>query len=125
MSRVKTRSWAEVSTFYHRLVYENGWRLEPLLKLVLFIAASPYADGLYPATSVAMLRIGRYPDFAIRDAELLIEYESQRRQFHFRYFAHPSQNEPEWEKYCDATEGATTLERFLLKQARWFKKDAA
>lgn len=95
-----------------------------MLQLVQFVAASPYAQALFPITSVAKLRIGRYENFAPGDAELQIEFDEREQQFTFTYLAHPYQKHP-WRRTCSAAAGIIRLERFLLEDAGWFTSHGA
>ena len=59
---VESRAWPDVVEFYRELVDESGWDLGPMLGLIEFLASSPYAAGLFPATSMARLCLGRTRD---------------------------------------------------------------
>ncbi len=59
---VKSQSWKEIADFYRGMV-EHGLDMLPMLRLVEEIAASPYAHGLYPITSMFTLCLSQHPDF--------------------------------------------------------------
>jgi hypothetical protein len=92
-----------------------------MLGLAQFLATSPYANGLFPLTSMALLRIGRYPDFSPGDGELTIEFIPPRQMFILTYQSHPARS-AEWRHEYPVAEAAVALRRFLHTYARWFSE---
>lgn len=116
----RTLAWPDVVSFYQDLVHAHAWPIEPMLDLVTFIAASPYAVGLFPVTSHATLRLGRYPNFLAGDGELAINFDGTTQTFIFVYRSHQALSKP-WTQQYPATSGRDALERFLHTHARWFR----
>jgi hypothetical protein len=95
--------------------------IQPILDLARFLATSPYASGLFPLTSMATLRIGRYPDFLPGDGELMIELAPSGQTFIFTYQSHPAQPAA-WQHQYPISEGRIAIKRFLHDYARWFSE---
>jgi hypothetical protein len=111
--------WDEVRSFYKDLAQKPGWRIEPLVDLVGFLAESPYARGLFPYTSHADLHIGRVRNFACGDNELKIVYNQENEAFIFTYQQRKDDLNP-WSVQTTATEGKRKLLHLLHKRLRWF-----
>jgi hypothetical protein len=116
-----TRSWPDILEFYQGLAQAHHWQIAPMLDLVAFTAASPYAPHLFPVTSMATLRIGRYPNFLAGDGELSIDFEGPAQEFVFTYQSHPLDTR-RWTRHYPTHAGRSALERFLLSYARWFQR---
>src|SRR4051794_24355981 len=83
---IESRPWPEVVGFYRELVNDSGWYFQPMLDLVEFLAASPFAEGLFPTTSVARLCLARTPTIRWEYEMLIIEYDPVGGRFVFTYF---------------------------------------
>jgi len=117
--RVRTRNWSEITLDYEELEYEEGWNIEPLVDLARFIESSPYAKGIFGATSHADLLIGRVQDFERWNNELVVKYNSKAKTFTFTYFQRPDDRDP-WETSCDAKAGIEKFEFIVRKRLGWF-----
>jgi hypothetical protein len=120
MYTYRTLPWSDVMSFYHDLVQIHHWPLQPMLDLVTFIATSSYAQGLFPVTSHATLRLGHYPDFLPGDGELVIDFDGPTQTFCFEYWSSPMAIK-RWIRHYPAQAGQHRLEYFLQKQVRWFR----
>lgn len=118
-NRVRKYPWVEVEHFYERLVVESAWPFAPMLDLVRFVASSPYAPGLFPATSHEILLLGRVANFLRGDSELQVKFDGTSQTFLFTYTQRPDELKP-WMRTCNAGEGRHTFERLLHKRLRWF-----
>ena len=117
----RTLAWPDVVGFYQDLVQTHALPLAPMLDLVTFIAASPYAIGLFPVTSHATLRLGHYPNFLAGDGELAIDFDAAPQIFIFVYRSHPALSKP-WTHAYPVNTGRDALERFLHTHVRWFRR---
>jgi hypothetical protein len=120
MMSYRTLSWSDVVSFYQKLIQTHALPIIPMLDLVTFIAASPYAAGLFPVTSHATLRLGHYPNFLAGDGELDIDFDQPTQTFIFVYWSHPS-DVHQWTRRYSVAESRDALERFLHTYARWFR----
>jgi hypothetical protein len=118
-NRLRTSAWAEVEHFYERLVNESAWPFASMLELVRFVASSPYASALFPATSHEVLLLGRVANFVRGDSELQVKFDGTSQTFLFTYTQRPDELKP-WSRSCNAGEGLATFERVLHKRLRWF-----
>jgi len=118
-NQLKTLAWRDVREFYEGLVLEQQWHIEPMAALVQFIAQSPYAKSLFPATSHAALLIGRVADFERGDSMLEVRFVPESQCFVFTYTQSPNETE-RWSRKCAAGEGQAVFERLLHKRLRWF-----
>jgi hypothetical protein len=116
MGSVKSRSWRELARFYRGLIEEHGWNLWPMLRLVEAIAASRYAQGVYAATSLAVLYLSQHSEFEFEQNTVRVEFANGG--FAFRYRESPYDSK-EWKKECEADEGFATFEH-VMKKLRWF-----
>lgn len=116
---VRTSTWSEIEGFYERLVSESMWPIEPMRDFVQFVSASPYAKGLFPATSHDVLMLGRVANFQRGDNELQVGFDGIRQTFLFTYTQRPDETQP-WSRECAASQGVITFERLLHKRLRWF-----
>ena len=117
--RYLTQSWHEIAEFYRALANQDGWDIEPLVQLVQHIETSPYARGLFGATSHDELHIGRVENFAVRDNELRVNFDQRERKFHFTFTQRADEREP-WSIACGEGDGVQTLQHILHKRLRWF-----
>jgi hypothetical protein len=115
----RSLSWEEVRDFYADLARRPGWKIAPLVELVEFLSASPYAIGLFPYTSHADLHIGRVRNFACGDNDLSVTYNQRANTFTFTYQQREDDLHP-WSVECAATEGKDRLTHLLHKRLRWF-----
>ncbi len=112
--------WQEVEAFYARMAGEgDGQEVQPMLDLVRAIAASPQANGLFPALSDGALLIGRHADFDHGQDVIRITFDRASQEFVFTHTQRPGQAEP-WMRSCAAPEARATFERLLHKRLRWF-----
>jgi hypothetical protein len=106
---VPTVPWAVLISSFERALAE-GWRGEPMLKLVQAIAASPAAALLHGATSMHALFISDEPDFYLHDNTLHIRYLPEERQFFFYHQSYSGGND---QKVSDEASVLETLRLFL------------
>jgi hypothetical protein len=134
---LSTRSWPEIVSFYEGLVQrqeKHGYpSFHPMLYLVQQIANSPYAAGLFPATSHSTLRLVQTPEFYLNQERLEINFHPAKRQFFFelqempRRSAHPRCRQlapmklsaESWKRTYSSEDGFAALVRFI-KAKRWF-----
>src|SRR3954469_5111886 len=100
---------------------DSGWDLGPMLDLVESLASSPYAAGLFPATSLARLCLARTRAIRWGHAMLAVEYDPIGKRFCFEYLEASPGVRP-WVTSCPAADGRARLERLLKKRLRWFKE---
>ena len=112
---IQSRNWNEVAESYRRMV-ESGWDIEPLLRLIEQIAASPYSQGIYATTSMATLCIAQTSQFEMYQNTLRIDFEQER--FVFSYRESPYINKA-WNKECGRDEGFSTFEH-IMRRLKWF-----
>ncbi len=117
-----TQSWAAVDD---RLAQFRGAQLAPMRSFIAEIAASPYAQGLFPCSSMDSLRIARIPDFSDYEPHIWVWYNSATRQFRFTYFDAPGTGSPCWETRAPAMRGFPHFEHLLLRRLRWFTRHSA
>jgi hypothetical protein len=118
---VASRPWPEVVEFYRALVVDSGWDLRPMLELIEKIASSPYATGLFPATSLARLCLARTRTIRWNHEMLTVQYDPVGGRFLFEYFEASPSPKP-WVTSCPAAEGRARLEWLLKKRLRWFRE---
>lgn len=131
-----TRSWPEIVSFYERLEQiqeKHGYpSFHPMLSLVQQIADSPYAAGLFPATSHAALRLVQMPEFYWDQERLEISFHSAKHQFYFEFKEMPRRSAPcrrqlatakppaeSWKRTYPSEDGFAALIRFI-RAKRWF-----
>ena len=88
-----------------------------MLRLVEQIASSRYAEGIYPATSHAMLIVGQTPMWEFKREVLEIEYEANDKQFTFTFWEYPT-TKP-WITHCSSEDGFQRFERCMAAK-KWF-----
>lgn len=120
----RTRPWPQTVSFYDDLVHNHGWRIEPMLALVQYLATSPYAAGLFAYTSHDKLCIGRVADFTAGDNELQIQFNPTTQSFVFTYVQRPDDFAP-WSRHCSEEEWQPVLVRILQKRLGWFHETVA
>ena len=69
-----TQAWPDVVSFYDRLVDEAS-DFAPMAEFVRQLAASPYAAGLHPVTSMRTLRLFQHDHVAGTDEEVRVDFE--------------------------------------------------
>jgi hypothetical protein len=118
MPLYKTLTWAEVSKFYKESLADSP--LSPAMsKFVGFIEESPYANWLFPKTSVVTLVISSVQDFDWDDNKLRVDFDPDKNEFIFLY--EPKlDNMKVWEQRCEAKDVIEVFERIILEQLRWF-----
>jgi hypothetical protein len=104
-----TRPWDAIAAFYRGLV-AHGWAMEPMLRVVEVIAASPIAADIHGATSHEELALSDCPDFRVGDSTLRILYQPSERVFRFRHRSFSGHDD---EKTCSEAEALQTLRLFL------------
>lgn len=116
---VQTQSWQEVTKFY-RDITEKHSVFRPMMELAEQIAASKYAGGLYPWTSMHTLCISQTPQ-ADTDKEVLrisvdrdgvLVYDFQETGSTLPKYQH-------WVRRCSPDEGFSRFERFVQLK-KWF-----
>jgi hypothetical protein len=86
------------------------------------VAASPYAQQLFPCASMDAVLIGRVPHFSSYEPHLRVWYNSRTRQFKFTYIADPASNE-RWETQAPASRVFVHFEHLMLRRLRWFRSN--
>jgi hypothetical protein len=122
MCDIQPRPWSEVVHHYEDVVGCHGSNMAPMLQLVEQIQASGFAERLFPYTSMFTLCIGCAHVRRMHQEELRITFDPTRQEFQFEYWSNPFDKPGPWKRTCPAAEGFATLERFLLKRVRWFKR---
>jgi hypothetical protein len=119
MYQLISSPWSSIVEFYDNLVHAHGWPFQPMLELVRFIAASPYAAGLFACTSHEVLLVTRVKDPDPSEGKLQIQFDGKSQVFTFRYIQRDDKSKP-WSRTCPAEEGISVLEHTLCKRLRWF-----
>jgi hypothetical protein len=117
---VQTQSWQKVTKFYRDITEKNPI-FRPMMELAEQIAASKYASGLYPWTSMHTLCISQTPE-ADTDKEVLrisldprdgvLVYDFQETGSTLPKYQH-------WIRRCSTGEGFSRFERFVQLK-KWF-----
>jgi hypothetical protein len=115
----RSLSWEEVRGFYEHLAQKPDWKIEPLVNLVKYLAASQHAGGLFPHTSHADLHIGRVRNFACGDNEVTVAYSQETETFKFTFQQRMDDLNP-WSVQCGASDGKSKFMHLLHKRLRWF-----
>ena len=92
-----------------------------MLKLVEYIDSSPYAIGLFGATSHDELHVSRVSDFARGDNDLCIRFDPEAREFIFTYRQREDDHRP-WSVTSTEAQGIQTFKHLLHKRLRWFQE---
>jgi hypothetical protein len=119
---MRTVPWSEVEARYAKLAALPAWDIAPMCSLVAYLAQSPYADGLFPFTSMDVLCLGRVRDFADEDGQLRVQFDRRTQRFEFTYLQAPFAKP--WRGRCAAAGFETYLDRLLRKRLRWFSAAA-
>jgi hypothetical protein len=116
---VKTQSWQKVTTFYRDRTEKNPF-FRPMMELAEQIAASKYASGLYPWTSMQTLCISQTPE-ADSDKEVLrISFDQDGALvYDFQETGSTLPKYKHWTRRCSPDEGFSRFERFVQLK-RWF-----
>jgi hypothetical protein len=122
MNNVQPKSWIEIISFYQDIISAHGWKCQPMLQLAECIAASEFAAGLFPYTSMSTLCLAHIHKPQPYQEELRITFDPVHSEFHFDYWSHPFVQLGPWKQTCDAADGFATFERIVLKYLRWFKQ---
>lgn len=117
---VQTQSWQKVTKFYRDITEKNPV-FRPMTELAEKIAASKYASGFYPWTSMHTLCISQTPE-ADSEKEVLrislgprdgaLVYDFQETGSTLPKYKH-------WIRRCSPDEGFTRFERFVQLK-KWF-----
>ncbi|MDQ3567301.1 MAG: hypothetical protein M3397_04370 [Actinomycetota bacterium] len=111
----RASSWKEIVEFYTRFASVNQ-QCHPMRQFVSQVAASKYAEAIFPKTSMHTLIVSQVAEFEWNREILKIDCSEQ--EFHFEYFEQPNV-EQRWAKECCATEGFSAFERSLALK-KWF-----
>lgn len=117
---VKTQSWQKVTKFYRDIAEKNAF-FRPMMELAGQIAASKYANGLYPWTSMQTLCISQTEE-ADTDKELLRISLDPRDSVLILDFQETGSTLPKyqhWIRRCPPEDGFSRFERFV-KFKGWF-----
>jgi hypothetical protein len=117
---VQTQSWQKVTKFYRDITEENAF-FRPIMELAEQIAASKYASGLYPWTSMHTLCISQTPE-ADSDKEVLRISLDPRDGVFVYDFQETTSTLPKYEHWirrCSPEEGFSRFERFVQLK-KWF-----
>jgi hypothetical protein len=120
LNQRNARSWSSVVDFYRELVEKHGLPLRPMLELVEKISKSAYAVGLLPDTSVHTLYVAQSESGLSEFPRLRVECGADCERLRFTY-EDGFNGKKWWHREVEADQGFATLERFLMKRARWFK----
>jgi hypothetical protein len=117
---VQTQSWRKVTKFYRDITQENPF-FRPMLELTEQIAASQYASGLYPWTSMHTLCISQTPE-ADSDGEVLrisLDPRASVLVYDFQETGSTLPKYKHWTRRCSPVEGFSRFERFV-QMKNWF-----
>lgn len=91
----------------------------PIVRLATAIKDSPYADLLYPLTSMFDIRVYQFTDEARYCREcLVIRYDFHTTEFEMLFYEN-SEVSPFWKKRCPAEESFSAFIHFLALK-KWF-----
>jgi hypothetical protein len=116
----QTQSWQKVTKFYRDIAEKNSF-FRPMTELAEQIAASKYASGLYPWTSMHTLCICQTPEADLNKEVLGISLDPRDGAlvFDFQGTGSTLPKYQHWIRRCSADEGFSRFERFVgLK--KWF-----
>lgn len=113
-----TTDWDDVRDFYKGLPN----MFQPMVTLIDHIADVGYSKHLFPVTSVQKLRIGRYANYEMGDAELTVDWNTKEKEFEFHYYESPGVTKP-WVRKCSKQEIKVVFDRIVCKQLLWFKNN--
>ncbi|MEP7218180.1 MAG: hypothetical protein ABI876_04650 [Bacteroidota bacterium] len=112
-SRIKPQSWNAVVERYAPIDHAL-----PIARLAGAIAASPYADLLFPVTSMFEIRVYADPESPWDREYLNISFSQTKGMFYFEYVEHVS-TKTRWTKECTIEESFSGFIHFLALK-RWF-----
>jgi hypothetical protein len=119
MTIVKTHPWHEITEFYRDLTEKNPF-FRPMMELAEQIAASKYASGLFPWTSVHILCISQTPEADLGKEVLRISLDQDGALvYDFQETASLLPKYQHWIRKCSPDEGFSRLERFVQLK-KWF-----
>lgn len=67
--------WQDMPSFYAEIIEKFGANLQPMVALVERIAASPWAQQLYPSTSMEALGLSKFASYEERVASRSVWFE--------------------------------------------------
>ena len=117
---VQTQSWQKVTKFYRDITEKNTF-FRPMTELAEQIAASKYASGLYPWTSMHTLCISQTPE-ADSDKEVLrisLDPRDGALVYDFQETGSTLPKYEHWIRRCSPDEGFSRFERFIQLK-KWF-----
>jgi hypothetical protein len=117
---VQTQTWQKVTKFYRDITEKNTF-FRPMLELAEQIAASKYASGLYPWTSMHTLCISQTPE-ADSDKEVLrisLDPQDGVLVYDFQETGSTLPKYQHWTRRCSPDEGFSRFERFIQLK-KWF-----
>jgi hypothetical protein len=117
---VQTHSWQEVMKFYRDITEKNSF-FRPMAELTEQIAASKYASGLYPWTSMHTLCISQTPE-ADSDKEVLrisLDPRDGALVYDFQETGSALPKYKHWIRRCSPDAGFSRFERFVQLK-KWF-----
>lgn len=120
MAIIPTKPWQSIVEFYRSRTLSNPF-FEPMLMLAEQIAASKYASGLYPWTSMQTLCISQTSE-ADSDKEVLrisIDPDDGALVFDFQETGSTLPKYQHWVRRSAPQEVFSRLERFL-RLKKWF-----
>jgi hypothetical protein len=110
-------SWPAIEGRFRELAAKNP-AFGPLADLSSYLAHSAFAAvGLFGATSMHDLVIGPSA-YVFQNPHLRIEFNFATRAFQMLYI---DDSPVPWERTVSRDEIIPTVERFLIKRARWFR----
>lgn len=112
-STVKTQSWSSVVERY-----SSTPAAQSIVRLAKAIAESPYADQLYPVTSMYDIRIYAASKAIWNQECLLIRFDFDQETFRFEFIEH-TYVKPNWTKVAPVEEAFSAFVHFLALK-RWF-----
>jgi hypothetical protein len=66
VAEIPADAWARMVAFYRELIDDYGWRQEPMLEFVSWLASSPHSRILFPSTSHEALGLARVATYRER-----------------------------------------------------------
>ncbi len=117
---VQTQSWQKVTKFYRDRTEENPFFL-PMMELAQQIAASKYASGLYPWTSMHTLCMSQTPEADLTKEVFRIALDPQDGAlvFDFQETGSTLPKYQHWIRRCSPDEGFARFERFV-RLKKWY-----
>jgi hypothetical protein len=117
--RHRTWTWQEAVA---RLEGFRGKALRPMRDFIAEVAASPYAQALFPCASMDAVLIGRVPDFSSFEPHLRVWYNARTQQVKFTYIADPVSSD-RWETRVPVGRAYVHFEHLMLRRLRWFRSN--